>query len=66
MSSHANRHQDTPSHHDGDGIRRRAYEEAMARFAGRRGIGRALREESLRFVRSYDGPVVVGDLERAD
>lgn len=45
---------------DGESVRRRAYDQAMARFAGRRGIRRAMSEESKRYVASFDGLVIAG------
>lgn len=46
--------------HDGDGVRRSAYDEAMARLAGRRGLRRTMSDDSRRFVAAFDGLIVAG------
>lgn len=44
-----------------DPIRKAAYEEAMAKFKGRRSLRATMTDEQIRYVEGYDGPVVLGD-----
>lgn len=51
--------------HDGDSVRRSAYEEAMARLAGRRSLRHHMTRDSIQRVEQYSGPVVLGSLQQA-
>lgn len=46
--------------HDGAGVHRSAYAEAMARLSGRRGLRHAMSEENRHRVATFDGLVVAG------
>lgn len=65
MTQCVNGRETTTSHHDGDGIRRAAYEAAMARFSGRRGLGRTMTAESRALVRDFDFFVVAGTAQNS-
>lgn len=60
MTQCANSHNHSGYPVDGDNTRRRAYEEAMARFAGRRGIGRSVAREDRATILEYEDHVIAG------
>lgn len=43
-----------------DPTRKAAYEDAMAKFSDRKGLRAYMSEDAIRYVESYDGPVVLG------
>lgn len=45
---------------DGDSERRRAYEWAMARYAGRAGVAQSVPQQDREEVRQYSGPATIG------
>lgn len=46
-----------------DPIRKTAFDEAMAKFSGRKGLRHYMTPEQIRYVDNYEGPVVLGDPE---
>ena len=44
-----------------DPIRQAAYDEAMAKFSGRKSLRHYMTSKQIRDVQAYDGPVVLGD-----